>query len=244
MRLASGRKIGQSRYELAISVFFSLFLHLAVIALALIIRMATTTRVNVPPSYSVKLVGLPQDLAQPAAEAPAQSEKPGAKLPLPKVKKAESRPAKPAAHKGAIPELAPKQAKPAPGMQEQTEPAPTPAAKETGTPGKAQGTSEGVAVSAGSSDPALATYLGAVRNKIARNWNPPPGAAGLKAKVKFTINRSGVILDHPALVEQSGNFYFDQAAIRAIQQSSPFPPMPEESYRPTAEFTVDLTPVD
>ena len=72
MKLASGKRIGQSQQELAIAVFFSFFLHAAIIALALVIRMAITVRVFAPPSYNVKLVGLPQDLAPSMSETPAQ----------------------------------------------------------------------------------------------------------------------------------------------------------------------------
>jgi TonB family protein len=42
------------------------------------------------------------------------------------------------------------------------------------------------------------------------------------------------------LVESSGNFYFDQAAMRAILASSPFPPLPEGFFKEYETFSVDL----
>jgi TonB family protein len=66
----------------------------------------------------------------------------------------------------------------------------------------------------------------------------------MKAKVQFTVNRSGMISSPPNLLESSGNFYFDQAAVRTIQQANPFPPMPDEFYKQTATFSVDLMPKD
>jgi TonB family protein len=42
------------------------------------------------------------------------------------------------------------------------------------------------------------------------------------------------------LTESSGNFYFDQAAMRAILSSSPFPPLPEGFFKDSEVFSVDL----
>lgn len=233
MKLASGKRIGQSQQELAIAVFFSFFLHAAIIALALVIRMAITVRVFAPPSYNVKLVGLPQDLAPSMSETPAQ---PPAAATKPPAKKAEPRPAKPAAHKGAMPEFTQKQAKPAPRDQEETEPAP---AQQAASAAKAQGNAGGVAVASSSGEFKFPQYLMVIRQNIERNWNPPPGAVGMKAKVQFTVLRSGRVGD-AKLEASSGNFYFDQAAVRAILLSSPFPPMPDGFYKESENFSVDL----
>jgi TonB family protein len=78
-----------------------------------------------------------------------------------------------------------------------------------------------------------------VRDKVERNWNPPPGAKGAKVKVVFRILRSGRVGDS-RLTESSGNFYFDQAAMRAILSSSPFPPLPEGFFKDSEVFSVDL----
>lgn len=82
-------------------------------------------------------------------------------------------------------------------------------------------------------------YLAIIRDKIERNWNPPPASKGAKARVMFKIYRSGQVAGAD-LAQSSGNFYFDQAAMRAILSSSPFPPLPEGFYKEYFEFSVDL----
>ncbi len=118
--------------------------------------------------------------------------------------------------------------------QEEQEPAPSAPATRAG------GKSEGVAVSAGTEDFKFPPYLAIIRDKIERHWNPPPGTlAGARAKIQFTVLRSGRV-GEVKLQDSSGNFYFDQAAVRSILLSSPFPPMPEEFYRDFAVFSVDM----
>jgi TonB family protein len=95
-------------------------------------------------------------------------------------------------------------------------------------------------VSSSSGDFKYPAYLGIVRDRIQQNWNPPPGAVTAKAKVEFTVLRSGRVEGSPKLLASSGNFYFDQAAVRAILMSSPLPPMPEDFFKDYAVFTVDL----
>jgi len=58
-------------------------------------------------------------------------------------------------------------------------------------------------------------------------------------KVVFRVLRSGRV-GEAKLQEASGNFYFDQAAMRAILASSPFPPLPEGFFKEYETFSVDL----
>ncbi len=76
---------------------------------------------------------------------------------------------------------------------------------------------EAVAVSAGAQNqlPGLAGYFPFVKNRIEPNWNPPQGVREARSKVVFRILRSGRVAE-VKLQDSSGNFYFDQAAIRAI----------------------------
>ncbi len=240
MRSHFSKRIGQSRYELLLAVFFSFFIHAAVIALALFLYMAMTPKVKVPPFYQVKLVGLPaesrpapvQEAAPPAQKAETPPAQPKAKKTTPQLTKA-------APAKSAMPEFSrqkPKPEKPETAPEEQA--APSAPAAPSGKPG---GKTEGVAVSAGPEDFKFPYYLENIRNQIERNWNPPPVAKGTKAKVEFTILRSGRVFGDARLEESSGNTIFDLAAKRAILLSSPFPPMPEDFYKDRAVFTVDLT---
>ncbi len=236
MRMHAGKKIGQSGNELILAVFFSFFLHASLIALALFLYMAVTPKIKIPPFYQVKLVGLPPESQPTPAQEAGQPQKAESKTQQ-QAKKTAPKPVKAAPPKAAMPEFLqqkPKPAKPETAPAEQESAPSTPAAPRTG------GKSEGVAVSAGSEDFKFPPYLAIIRDKIESHWNPPPGAiAGAKAKIQFTVLRSGRVGD-VRLQDSSGNFYFDQAAVRAILLSSPFPPMPEEFFKDYAVFSVDM----
>jgi protein TonB len=74
----------------------------------------------------------------------------------------------------------------------------------------------------------FAYYLATIKRKIASLWNVPaiPGSDGMYCKVYFRISRSGAI-QSPVVESGSSNFLFDQAALRAVVQSNPLPPLPE-----------------
>jgi TonB family protein len=44
----------------------------------------------------------------------------------------------------------------------------------------------------------------------------------------FEIGRDGSIREQPELEKSSGNTVYDQSALRAITEASPFPPLPPE----------------
>lgn len=72
----------------------------------------------------------------------------------------------------------------------------------------------------------FAYYLTTVKRKIAANWQVPgTSRQAASCRVYFRIRRSGAI-DSPAIAASSGNFLFDQAALRAVVQASPLPPLP------------------
>jgi TonB family protein len=264
MRSYAATKIGQSDYELVLSVFFSFFLHAAIVVLALILYSASTPKVYIPPFYEVKLVGQPAEIAPAPAAAPAPpltKAEPARteKKPQPKVKIAAPKPVIKQLKQSAMPELAPQkkktarndEAKPAtteeakPATTEQAKPAPKETASVASVPTAASVTAgnktEGVAVSTASGDSKqLSSYAEIIKFSIGRNWNPPPGGKGMKAKVMFKVLRSGRVFGDVNIEEKSGNDYFDMAAKRAILSSSPFPPMPEEFYKQYAEFSVSL----
>lgn len=79
-------------------------------------------------------------------------------------------------------------------------------------------------------------YLVLIRNRIGDNWNPSlaPSSNGnaQKVTIAFKIFRDGRI-SHPFIEETSGIPFLDQAALRAVLFSAPFPPLPigfEEEY--------------
>jgi TonB family protein len=69
-------------------------------------------------------------------------------------------------------------------------------------------------------------YLAALRNKVSGNWSPP-GASDARTVVFFRVYRDGSLADS-YLETPSGNVVFDQAALRAVVVSEPFPPLPDE----------------
>lgn len=72
-------------------------------------------------------------------------------------------------------------------------------------------------------------YLQIIQNKVTGNWDPAKGILGQKKEldlmVYFTIDRKGKISDIQ-VEDSSGSGLLDQSALRAVQLSNPFPPLP------------------
>jgi TonB family protein len=68
-------------------------------------------------------------------------------------------------------------------------------------------------------------YLERMIGRISENWLRPATADGARAQVYFVIERNGTIRDAEVRV-RSGNSTFDRAALRAVIDSSPLPPLP------------------
>jgi TonB family protein len=243
MKLSSGKRIGQSGGELASAALFSFILHAIFFAAALLYLQAIPKK-YIPPFYEVKLVGQPTEAPElpktPLAASQPAPPKQQAKA-MPKAKKAAPRTLKATAKKNAMPELARTPQKPVPEEPEETG-QPSTAAGETPAGAAGPGAKgESVAVTTPQQDFKFGYYLNQVREKISQNWRPPPDAPDAKARVTFSINRSGWVGDANLDIEHStGTFGFKQAAIRAIRSSNPFPPLPEEFSKQTLEFSVDL----
>jgi TonB family protein len=81
-------------------------------------------------------------------------------------------------------------------------------------------------VSLDAADFPFSYYIATVRRKIAASWQVPGGSsAAVHCRVYFRITRSGSI-DGASVEGSSGNFLFDQAALRAVVQANPLPPLP------------------
>ena len=93
--------------------------------------------------------------------------------------------------------------------------------------GVGAGTGTGIGVSVESGNFPYVGYINILRNKVAENWSPAPYASGgvKKVLVYFNISRNGLV-DKLAVKETSGVSYVDRSAIRAVKNSSPFPPLP------------------
>jgi TonB family protein len=247
MRLLSGKRIGQSRPELAYAVLFSFFLHVIVLFTALFVYTSATPKTYVPPAYQVRLVGQPQDISQAPSGGPAGGVTPPVpkheEKPAPKKSTIPQRVAKTAPAKGAMPELA--QPKQRPIQEEEAKPEEIvkeqPAGPVRGPAVSGGGAASGVSVATAQPDFKFQYYISIVRDRIGQHWRPPPDVKDAKARVIFKINRSGWVVEvNLDAAHSNGTFGFQQAAVRAIRSSHPFPPLPEEFAKQSLEFSVDL----
>jgi protein TonB len=246
----------QSGYTLALAVLYSFFLHAAIAGVALFVHFVATPRVVLLPAYQVKLVGQPKESVQTPVAAPAAAPAPAppkkestpAVKPSPKSKKAVVALKKAAPKKDLMPDLTRQKKTPAPVEQTKSSEAasqklPAVPAVPAAGPATTGKKSEGVDVTTPQQDFKYSYYIDNVTNQIKQNWNPPPGTKDGKARVIFKVNRSGWVVAVDLDKEHSnGSFPFQQAALRAIRASNPFPPLPEEYFKQSLEFTVDLIP--
>jgi len=72
-------------------------------------------------------------------------------------------------------------------------------------------------------------YLQTIVRKVSEKWVPPSQVAepGQRTLVLFEIGRDGKI-GNPKIERSSGNVLYDQAALRAVMEASPFPELPKE----------------
>jgi protein TonB len=87
-------------------------------------------------------------------------------------------------------------------------------------------------------------YLSVIQGKVSSNWDQPSARLlaedSLTASVSFTIRRDGSV--HGIQVSRSsGRSTVDQSAARAVRDSAPFPPLPDDYMRDTLEVTIDFT---
>ena len=174
----------------------------AVLALVLS-SVAAARRPLMPPVYQVQLV--------PAAALAPQRTRPE---PRPEEPVEEETPPEPEAV-----EKVPDPEKPAPERPTPREPTPRPG------PEAARRTGPDLPMTLEGRPFQFPWYLEEIYRKVARNWRPT--GASLKATVHFRIAKNGRLSD-VEIAESSGNFLYDQAALRAVQASNPMPPLPSE----------------
>jgi protein TonB len=68
-------------------------------------------------------------------------------------------------------------------------------------------------------------YIDRMKTLIGQRWLRPQGVTGVTATVSFVIDRDGTIRDAKNEIA-SGNGTFDRAALRAVLEASPLPPLP------------------
>ncbi len=75
--------------------------------------------------------------------------------------------------------------------------------------------------------PQWGPYMRALESKIKQNWHPPKAEQSKRVVLYFKIGRRGELLSIK-VTKSSGSQANDQAAIRAVQMSAPFRPLPPE----------------
>jgi TonB family protein len=68
-------------------------------------------------------------------------------------------------------------------------------------------------------------YIDRMKTLIGQRWLRPQSVSGITTTVSFAIDRDGTIRDAKNEIA-SGNGTFDRAALRAVLEASPLPPLP------------------
>lgn len=229
------RRRDDSRQE-RFAALVSLGLHLLAVAVALLLPLLTTEATQTPKILPVRLVPMQR---QGRVDAP----------PEPKPRPPERRPAEPApepepptpepAEPEPRPVVPPPEPAPSEPMERSSEPEPAP--PEPASPPEPEGrlgSPEGDPL--GSSafgariagvDPGFThdSYLQRMLARIETEWRRPALEGQVEAIVHFVVEKDGTVRDL-RIAQSSGHRPFDLAAVRAVQNASPLPPLPR-SYR-------------
>jgi periplasmic protein TonB len=178
--------------------------------------VAKPSRPSPPPELPTRQAARLPDI--PTRELPREAPRPGAKE-LPSLA--------PARPPSSSPTASPSASATSPGPPTTTrDAAPAPPPPPQGLPtGSAQGA--GTVASVDGNFP-FQWYLTAVQRKVYGQWTQPlSGTQGQKAVIVFEIARSGEVTG--ARVEKtSGDAAYDLAALRAVTNANPLPPLPAE----------------
>jgi TonB family protein len=199
--------------------------------------------VEPPPPRAPEVAAVrPRPLEPSELALPRRAEKETPAPPPPSVRPAERTlppppPVSPPTAAPAVPKEPPRLPEPpriaAPPAAPPAPPAPVAAARSgvepirLGRPNAPTSSTGSIAVDA--SDFPFTYYLRLIQSKIGERWSPPRAAAvgGERVVVLFEIQRDGQVRE-PLVERSSGNALYDQSALRAVTEASPFPPLPPE----------------
>jgi protein TonB len=210
-------------------------------------------------AYQVRLVSLPVEHPSPTHEPPATPaprpeppRKPPVKKTPPVVKtKAPKKPVEavvaPTPIKGPRPAAVSLPSDPVetPMAPPQSEPAPKPSPEQVAK--AVEPTDPGISLVAPLMEAVALKYpyyMNALVRKMDANWSPPRSGSGegREVLVTFMILRDGSVRN-PEIGQSSGNMFYDQAALRSVLRSMPFPPLPpgypEENLKVHFSFLLD-----
>src|SRR5882762_5314778 len=221
MRPARGPALGKAPLPVTAMVL-SAMLHV-VLAVAFVLAPHVWSPAQ-PKTYVVNLVpavaavGSPQGQTTPALPPRARELPDRATAPRPS--------AAPRAGDKELPSMASSSSKPAPAPERAL--SETVARATTPPPiGRRDGSPQGAgAMTLNVTDFPFAWYLSRVQAKVTERW-ANKAIPGQQPVAVFEINRDGRVTGL-AIEKPSGNPYYDQAALRAITEAAPFPPLPPE----------------
>lgn len=195
------------------SFLFSLFLHFLFFYLTTQVGIRKITFIPIP-SFAPIPVELVR-ISLPAEIAPIiQEKKKSEEIVLPKKEAKKAKKTKPKE------EVKPEPVKPKEEKEEKKEAPPPPI---SAVP---SGRQYGSGVSLEAARFPYTYYLNLVREKIGKNWHWPSLSANRKTVIYFRILRDGRV-EQIKTKQSSGEESFDLAALRAIEISAPFPPLPD-----------------
>lgn len=210
------------------ALFVSLLLHIAVGVMWMSFVKFTQVRFVPRDVYIIDLVAPPPvEASKPIVKPPPTVVQEPEPEPEPEIKEPEPEPEP-------EPFVPPKEKpKPKPKPKEKEVKKTIPTTKITKTPDVEEGEAEaepqpatGDIVIEGQEFP-FAYYLTTMKRKIAALWRVPGTTPESKyCTVYFRVGRDGGI-HSPSVETSSGSVVFDQAALRAVVQSNPLPPLPE-----------------
>jgi TonB family protein len=90
--------------------------------------------------------------------------------------------------------------------------------------------------------PEVASWLRAARLHVRQAWVLPAGLRRepLETQVEVELDGQGNVLSEPRVTRRSGNPWYDESVVRAVQKASPLPPPPEPGAWPFVFRPEDL----
>ncbi len=90
--------------------------------------------------------------------------------------------------------------------------------------------------------PEVAAWLRVTRLHVRQAWVLPAGLRRepLETQIEVDLDAQGNVLSEPKVIRRSGNPWYDESVVRAVQKASPLPPPPEPGRWPFVFRPEDL----
>lgn len=200
----------------AAGIAVSIILHAAITAAAILGALRGSTPQNAG-TMTIQFAKIPAAITAPAAK-PAQPPAPRLAQPTPVVERPAAKPEPKTVPLSNFGQSTKK------GSETPAVPPHPPATQQPSNPALAPATTTAPAVTIEGDFP-YTIYIERMKTLIGTHWIRPQSVAAITSTVSFRIERDGSIRE--ARTETpSGNVTFDNAALRAVLEASPLPPLP------------------